>query len=470
MLGNIIPWTYNEYRQSYKDISRISPLTWKQSAHGIEWDDNPFFNNNLFHPYQGNHYYNATRSAGFGFWTASIATLLGSLAWECCSERRPASFNDPFTTALGGIALGEGIYRLTTMIPNRQDSLGTLPFSWRYDFLAKGGMIALNPARALARWTLDNHDIKPDSTELPDDWGFTTGAGSLLGGSIEPFVFAEVDYGTLFREVKKPYDIFWLRVQFGGRSEQRVLVESQGVISQITRNSGRMNRTETRSALVVAHGFDYIQIEDKDAKREGFDSLPLPPDAPKPFLVGSQTLGLSGMAAAKPGWGQVKGTLGAHAVFAGISTPHTAITGQFIAERIREYDYVYGAGARTSLWVQVKRVQGELHARYFSAETINGSTELRDSDSGETIARFRAEHNAWAWGLRGQLDLPADYPIALAFDALWLHKHSDWTQKEVPNLPTKKFTREDDDQGRRLLQIFLTWTYSKKRDHGPLLF
>ena len=29
MLGNIIPWAYNEYVQNHKDISRISPLTWK---------------------------------------------------------------------------------------------------------------------------------------------------------------------------------------------------------------------------------------------------------------------------------------------------------------------------------------------------------------------------------------------------------------------------------------------------------
>ena len=72
------------------------------------------------HPFNGAAYYNSSRANGLGFWPSAGFALGGAFEWECCGETQPMSFNDMFSTTIGGIALGESQYRLSSEILNNQ--------------------------------------------------------------------------------------------------------------------------------------------------------------------------------------------------------------------------------------------------------------------------------------------------------------------------------------------------------------
>jgi hypothetical protein len=47
---------------------------------------------------------------------SGAVTLLGSFLWECCAEAEPPAINDIVSTTLGGMAIGEVTYRLSSML------------------------------------------------------------------------------------------------------------------------------------------------------------------------------------------------------------------------------------------------------------------------------------------------------------------------------------------------------------------
>jgi hypothetical protein len=113
---NVFAWSVNYYvRQA--DFTVVYPRTWWDNImNGFKWDTNPFATNLSEHAYHGALYHNAARSNGMGFWSALPLTLAGSLMWECCAERHPMAGNDVFNTTLGGMALGEVIYRTSSAV------------------------------------------------------------------------------------------------------------------------------------------------------------------------------------------------------------------------------------------------------------------------------------------------------------------------------------------------------------------
>ncbi len=83
------------------------------TGEAVRFDDNHFTINHVSHPFAGAAYYGMARSAGMGIAGATGMTILSSSIWEYLLEwREQVSLNDQFFTPLGGIAIGEGIYRL----------------------------------------------------------------------------------------------------------------------------------------------------------------------------------------------------------------------------------------------------------------------------------------------------------------------------------------------------------------------
>ena len=114
---NIMVNRYNLYARPDVDFSQISWDSWKENfAHGLEWDWNVFGVNFIGHPYQGSHYYNSARSLGLNYWESSAYTFMGSLTWEYLGETHYPSGNDIATTTLGGMFLGEVLYRFSDLI------------------------------------------------------------------------------------------------------------------------------------------------------------------------------------------------------------------------------------------------------------------------------------------------------------------------------------------------------------------
>ena len=113
---NLLTWGLNYYIRD-QPFAVVYPKTWWNNIkNGFEYDGNLFATNMIDHPYHGTLYYNASRSNGIGYWGSVPMTLAGSLMWECCGERHPMAFNDVVNTTLGGIALGEVMFRTSSAI------------------------------------------------------------------------------------------------------------------------------------------------------------------------------------------------------------------------------------------------------------------------------------------------------------------------------------------------------------------
>ncbi len=87
---------------------------------GFYWDNDKFETNLYSHPYQGSLYYNCARTSGLNFWESAPYALFGSSIWEMFMETQPPSTNDIIATPLGGIALGEIGYRISSLAINNQ--------------------------------------------------------------------------------------------------------------------------------------------------------------------------------------------------------------------------------------------------------------------------------------------------------------------------------------------------------------
>jgi hypothetical protein len=83
---------------------------------GFAWDADAFPTNQIGHPYQGALYQTGARAVGFGFWGSVPYTMLGSLQWEMLMETEKPSYNDFVTTTIGGLALGEVLFRLSSAL------------------------------------------------------------------------------------------------------------------------------------------------------------------------------------------------------------------------------------------------------------------------------------------------------------------------------------------------------------------
>lgn len=165
----LIPWSVNAIARD-AEWAHVSPATWGDNlAFPWQWDNNKFLNNQFSHPYHGNLYFNAARTNGYDFWESAPWALGGSLMWELFGEVWAPSPNDLLNTTLGGIALGETLYRISSLV---LDNTATgSERTWR-----EIGATALNPVRGFNRLTRGEMN---DVTANPPDWRPSGIFGSL---------------------------------------------------------------------------------------------------------------------------------------------------------------------------------------------------------------------------------------------------------------------------------------------------
>jgi hypothetical protein len=135
---------FNEYVRN-ANFNQISPRSWWANLEeGLTYDDNQFRTNQIIHPFNGACYYNAARANGLSFWPSYAIGLLGAFHWEWMGETHPMSFNDIISTGIGGAALGETLYRFSSMIlDNRATGTGR--------FFREAGGFLTDPIRGLNR-------------------------------------------------------------------------------------------------------------------------------------------------------------------------------------------------------------------------------------------------------------------------------------------------------------------------------
>jgi len=107
---------FNEYVRN-ANFNQISPRSWYDNLkEGLTYDDNQFKTNQLIHPFNGSQYYNAARANGIEFWPSYAIGIMGAVHWEWMGETHPMSFNDIISTGIGGAAMGETMYRMSSML------------------------------------------------------------------------------------------------------------------------------------------------------------------------------------------------------------------------------------------------------------------------------------------------------------------------------------------------------------------
>jgi hypothetical protein len=275
--------------------------------------------NQLAHPYHGSVYLGSARASGYGFWGSLPYVAAGSATWELFFENVQPSLNDFINTTLGGMALGEVTFRLSSVLSSH-------PAKGAASLGRQVGSFALSPIARVQQAVMAGTDQMAER-HPPSRPSLIIGALHDRGGPV-PVVGAErgfvelgLEYGSPFDEsATKPYDAFQLRLQLSrGPTEVINRFEISGLLARHdVRRPGR-----SQLVLGLFQHYDY------------YDGAP--------FEFGSQSL--SGAVLYRRSLGsRAQFNLGAHVetvLLGAISSDH----GNYFR---RDYDYGPGAGARLS--------------------------------------------------------------------------------------------------------------------------
>ncbi len=254
----------NEYFHD-SNFVQVSPRTWWRNLdRGFEFDTNKFDTNNIYHPWNGALFYSAGRSTGLGFWGSSSLAVAGSLVWECCGETLKMSANDVVTTSLGGVAMGEMLHRLGSVILDNRDRGASR-------VLREASIFPFDIVRGFNRLLFRDQYRAPNPDE-PLDWrprrlGALVSLGARQvgnegelsgeGAKTAPFVDLFVAYGSVFdNERRRPYDSFWMQTQinFTDRVDPAGLLTIRGdILSKPFGEPGARN-----GAIALVQHFDYV--------------------------------------------------------------------------------------------------------------------------------------------------------------------------------------------------------------------
>lgn len=287
---------------------------------GFEWDDNSFSANNFRHPYQGGLYFNQARDNHYDFYQSSAFAFAGSWLFEYAGENHHPSVNDWINTAVGGIAFGEALYRLSSMV---LDNTATRYRAWR----ETAGFI-VSPGRGVNRLLTGAafavHANPPDRT--PEHLGGSFRFGSRTIGderlwnrsTSKLFVSFDAEYGSAFDpKNSKPYDHFDFGVQlnFANKPHGIGRIEIDGMLGAVPLSQG----AKAQHVLSAYQHFDYIDNE--------------------AYVFGGQSAGVSYLTRFTGREGiETRAALHMNAILLGATkSDHFSISG-------REYDYGPGLG------------------------------------------------------------------------------------------------------------------------------
>lgn len=112
----LMPYSYGRWVSKELEEHTTLQSWWSNLKYGWTFDNNGFPVNHFEHPYSGAIYFNSARSNGYGFWSSAPFAVTGSALWEYFGEVQRPSINDQVNTSLGGIILGEMLYRFSSVV------------------------------------------------------------------------------------------------------------------------------------------------------------------------------------------------------------------------------------------------------------------------------------------------------------------------------------------------------------------
>lgn len=313
---NGLTWFYNWHIQRWDWANVGTESWWANVRGGFRWDDDVFGANQVAHPYHGSLYFNAARSSGYGFWGSTPFVAAGSLGWELFTENVRPSLNDLINTTLGGIALGEAAYRMSSLLTSK----GALGHEM-------GAFVVSPVARTQA--FLHGPGSRADSARggATESSSTSVAVGQRRGSGASPsgvsgsrtFVGLSVQYGSAFGDrVTRPYDAFEFSLHL---SPEEHVVLSHVAVSGVLSRRTLIRATRNQLFLALFQHYDY-------------DDLPA-------VKASSQSLSGALLFRRKAG-ARTELDLGLHLE----AVPLGAVSSEYQGVRRRDYDFGPGLGAR----------------------------------------------------------------------------------------------------------------------------
>ena len=264
LAANGLTWGYNWYVQRWH-WAEIGTHSWGTNLRrGFIWDNDCFLDNQLAHPYHGSVYHGSARESGYGFWGSVPYVAGGSATWELFFENVRPSLNDFINTTLGGLALGEVTFRLSSLLSSRRATGGAA-------LVRQVGAFGLSPMARAQSLMLSGSGVEQDRPHQTRvmvgalrDRGDPVSANGTDGG----FAELEVEYGNPFDEgARRPYDAFDFRLQLSrGRAEIINRLEISGLLAR--RDLKRSPRSQATIGL-----FQHFDFHDTGRFEFGGQSL-----------------------------------------------------------------------------------------------------------------------------------------------------------------------------------------------------
>ena len=381
---NGLTWFYNWHVQRWAWANVGTRSWWDNLNSGFAWDDDAFGANQLAHPYHGGLYFNSARASGYDFWRSAPFVAAGSLSWELFTENVRPSINDLINTTLGGIALGEVAFRVSSLLsgqhsPTATRRLGAFvvnPLS-QAQSLVHGRTPSVAPATPQTRSTLLALGQRRGVGASPD--GATTS---------HPFVGLTFHYGSVFDEqVSRPYDAFEFSLHL---SPNEHVVLTHASVSGLLARSTLSRSVRSQLLLGLFQHYDY-------------DDLPLTKSSSQSF---SGALLYRG--ALQP---RIQVDLGLHAEL----VPLGAVSSEHGGIRRRDYDFGPGLGGRFTGTV---RYDGRELVRVDGRTVLVHSLYAAAADHLTTTARVSAA-------------IPIVRMMSVGGDVAWTFRRS-WYQDQPP--------------------------------------
>ncbi len=220
-------WAFDRYVQK-GDFAYISMSSIRDNfKKGFIWDNDYMGTNMFLHPYHGNLYYNTGRANGLNYWESGLMALSGSAMWELFMECEYPSTNDVIATPIGGMALGEVLYRTSDLILDDRRT-GSSRFG------LEAAAFIVSPMRGLTR--IINGDAWRKRRTSGKQFGIpevcleiSMGVRALelkdpiIDSGIGFATHVEIEYGDRYDIGSKPYDYFLFRANLNIHSSQPVM-------------------------------------------------------------------------------------------------------------------------------------------------------------------------------------------------------------------------------------------------------